>query len=177
MLIEAGLKVSSDDMGAHEFRTSSEAEIALAEAARRGDLTRVRELLELSTDPDRPITHRSALAHAAREGHAPVVELLLESGADIEGGNGLSPLACAAWNGKDEIVRLLIERGADIEGDAGGSGTALFQACAEVIYPPSACCWSSVLSRYEDGETGDAATGCRGEQPSRCGHPANRGGC
>ena len=131
MLIEAGLKVSSDDMVAHEFRTSSEAEVALAETARRGDLTRVRELLALGTDPDQPISHGSALAHAAGEGHAAVVELLLESGADIEGGNGLSPLACAAWNGKDEIVRLLIERGADIEGDAGGPGTALFQACAQ----------------------------------------------
>lgn len=131
MLIEAGLTVSSNDMVAHEFRTSSEAEIAFTEAARRGNLAQVRELLELGTDPDRPIAHKSALAHAARAGHVAVVELLLEDGADIEGGKGLSPLACAAWNGKDEIVRLLIDRGADIEGNAGGEGTALFQACAE----------------------------------------------
>jgi ankyrin repeat protein len=131
MLIEAGLKVSSDDKIEHEFRTTSMAEFALAEAAKKGDLTRVRELLELGTDPDRVIVHRTALAHAAREGHAQIVELLLESGADIEGGDGLSPLACAAWNGKDEIVRLLIERGTDIEGDVDGPGTALFQACAK----------------------------------------------
>jgi ankyrin repeat protein len=131
LLIEAGLTVSSEDTAAHQLRTSSEDEIALAEAAAQGDLAGVRELLEAGTDPDRPIAHASPLAHAAGAGHAQVVELLLERGADIEGGEGLSPLACAAWNGQDEIVRLLSERGADIEGDAGGPGSALFQASAE----------------------------------------------
>jgi ankyrin repeat protein len=131
LLMDSGLKASSTDFADHQSRTSSQAEIALAEAAWQGDLERVRELLELGTSPDRAIAHGSALAHAAREGHAQVVELLLESGADIEGGNGLSPLACAAWKGQDEIVRLLIERDADIEADTGGPGTALFQASAE----------------------------------------------
>jgi hypothetical protein len=131
LLIESGLKVSSDDAVAHQFRTSSEAEIALVDAARACDLVVVRELLELGTDPDRPISYGSALAHATGQGHAPVVELLLESGADIEGGNGVSPLACAARKGQDEVVRLLIEHGADIEGDTDGPGTALFQASAE----------------------------------------------
>jgi ankyrin repeat protein len=135
MLLEAGLKVGSDEAVAHQFRTSSEAEIALAEAARDGDLDRVRGLLALGTDPDRPVSNGSALAHAAREGHAKVVELLLKSGADIEGGNGLSPLACAARTGQDEIVRLLIERGADIEGDTDGPGTALFQASEKGLLP------------------------------------------
>jgi ankyrin repeat protein len=131
LLIESGLKVSSDDASAHQFRTTSEAEIALVEAARQGDLAEVRELLETGTDPGRPIENASALAHAARGGHAQVVELLLNSGADIEGGNGLSPLACAGYGGQDEIARLLIERGANIEADTGGEGTALFQASAE----------------------------------------------
>lgn len=131
LLIESGLKVSIDDAVAHQFRTSSEAEIALVEAARHGDLAGVRELLEMGPDPDGPIANALALAHAARGGHTQVVELLLKSGADIEGGNGLSPLACAAYKGQDEIVRLLIERGADIDADTGGAGTALFQASAE----------------------------------------------
>jgi ankyrin repeat protein len=131
LLIESGVKVSDEDLVDHQYRTSSPAELALAEAAREGDLGRVRELLEHGTNPDPVVAHRSALAHAAREGHAQVVESLLETGADIEGGGGLSPLACAAWNGQDEIVRLLLERGADIEADTGGPGTALFQASAE----------------------------------------------
>jgi ankyrin repeat protein len=131
LLIESGLKVSSNDAIPHQFRTSSAAEIALVEAAQRGDLAEVRELLETGTDPNRTIENASALGHAARGGHTQVVELLLNSGADIEGGNGLSPLACAAYKGQDEIVRLLIERGANIEADTGGPGTALFQASAE----------------------------------------------
>jgi ankyrin repeat protein len=131
LLIESGLKASIDDTVAHQFRTSSEAEIALVEAAREGDLAGVRELLEMGTEPDRPVAYAAALAHAARRGHTQVVELLLNSGADIEGGNGLSPLTCAAYKGQDEIVRLLIDRGADIEADTGGTGTALFQAADE----------------------------------------------
>jgi len=130
-LIESGLKVGSSELAAHQFRTNSEEEIVLAEAAWHGDLAGVRELLDRGIDPDRPISHASALAHAAGQGHARVVALLLERGADIEGGNGLSPLACAARKGHNEVVRLLIERGADIEGDTNGPGTALFQASAE----------------------------------------------
>ncbi|WP_254019422.1 ankyrin repeat domain-containing protein [Mesorhizobium escarrei] len=131
LLIESGLKVSYDDEVAHQFRVISASDLALFEAAGHGDLPKVQELLEQDSDTDRPIANYSALAAAARGGHARVVELLLKSGADIEGGNGVSPLAAAAWNGQDEIVRLLIERGADIEGDTGGPGTALFQASDE----------------------------------------------
>ena len=131
LLIESGLKVSIDDMTAHQVRTSADAELALVEGASCGNLTKVRELLQQGTNPNRPIAQGSALAYAARNGHRQVVELLLQNGADIEGGKGLSPLACAAWKGFDEIVQLLIECGANIEGDTGGPGTALFQACAE----------------------------------------------
>ena len=131
LLIESGLKVGTEEAAEHQFRTSSEAEAALAEAAGQGDLRGVRELLDMGTNPDRPISFASALAHAAAGGHAPVIELLLQRGADIEGGTGLSPLACAARKGLDEIVRLLLERGANIEADNGGPGTALFQAAAE----------------------------------------------
>jgi hypothetical protein len=140
LLIEAGLNVSPEEMVAHQIRTSSEAQIALAEAVAYGDLASVGALLELGIDPDRPIGGGSALALAARGGYAQVIELLLKSGADIEGGKGLSPLACAARGGHDEIVQLLIKRGADIEADTGGPGTALFQASAQGQCPPSACC-------------------------------------
>jgi ankyrin repeat protein len=135
MLIEAGLKVASDEAARSQLRTSSEAERLLAEAAGAGHLDAVRELLELGTDPDRPIANAAALGHAARGAHVGVVELLLENGADVEGGTGLSPLACAAWKGRDDMVRLLVDRGADLEGDTGGPGTALFQAASQGHLP------------------------------------------
>jgi ankyrin repeat protein len=161
MLLEAGLTIDSDEAVAHQFRTSSEAEIALVEAARDGDLDRVRGLLALGTDPDRPVSNGSALAHAAREGHAKVVELLLESGADIEGGNGLSPLACAArrvrtrscgcssWvtskatpvvgtalfqasgKGLPSTVRLLLDLGAAVDAKTEKRATPLLIAAAD----------------------------------------------
>jgi hypothetical protein len=131
VLIETGLRISASEKAAQQFRTSSEAEIDLIDAARSGDLAGARELLKIGTNPNRVVSAGSAIAHAAGEGHAAMIELLLESGADIEGGDGLSPLACAARKGHDDVVRLLIERGADIEGDTGGPGTALFQASSE----------------------------------------------
>jgi hypothetical protein len=74
-------------------------------------------LLQMGTDPDRLIGPGTVLSYAAGCGQAPVVELLLDSGADIEGGTGLSPLGCAAKKGQDEVVQFLIGQGADIEAD------------------------------------------------------------
>ena len=97
-------------------------------AALKGDPARVQALLDSGISPDQCAGPASILALAAGEGNARVVRVLLECGADIEGGSGLSPLACAARRGRDETVRLLIERGADIEADADGPGTALICA-------------------------------------------------
>jgi hypothetical protein len=99
MLIEAGLKVSSDDMVVHEFRTSSEGEIALAEAARRGDLTRVRELLELGTDPDRAITPTPAPGH--RLLWAVVLARIFE----------ILPLRCRLCAGEVRIIAFVTDPG------------------------------------------------------------------
>lgn len=131
VLIAADLKVSGDDLADHQLRTNSADEIELVAAAQQGDLARVRALLERGTSPNRPVSFGSAFTHAVSEGQTEVVELLLASGADVEGGGGLSPLARAAWKGRDELVRLLVARGANLEGDAGGPGTALFQAASE----------------------------------------------
>ena len=154
LLIEAGLNVSPEEMVAHEFRTSSEAEIALAEAARHRRSRQCRELLELGIDPDRPIGGGSALALAARGGHAQVIELLLESRADIEGGKGLSPLACAAGNGQGRNRAAAHQARRGYRGDAGGPGTALFQASragSSVHRPLAARAWGCVDAKTQGG--------------------------
>ncbi|HEY5665138.1 MAG TPA: ankyrin repeat domain-containing protein [Gammaproteobacteria bacterium] len=57
------------------------------------------------------------LLFAAREGHAAMVELLLEAGADIEGteANRISPLLMAISNNRMEAAALLIDRGAELD--------------------------------------------------------------
>ena len=62
LLIESGVEVSAADVEDHQFRTSSEAEIDLVDAARKGDRARALELLNSAP----PRTGRSALARHLR---------------------------------------------------------------------------------------------------------------
>ena len=54
-------------------------------------------------------THRSALHFAAKTGHADIVALLLQAGADInEMRDEGTPLHMAALYGKSDIVKILL---------------------------------------------------------------------
>ena len=61
--------------------------------------------------------HKTALMHAAFEGHADTVRLQLQAGADqgVCGVDGKSALVHAVCKGHAEIARLLVEAGADID--------------------------------------------------------------
>ena len=54
---------------------------------------------------------------AAGLGHAPVVQYLVEKGADINkaGRGGVTPLFLASIKGHLPVVKLLVEHGADME--------------------------------------------------------------
>ena len=92
---------------------------ALQEAARRGQLERVRELLDRGVDQN---THPgmphelSPLMTAANHGHLAVVQLLVERGANIHfmDGDGFTALTIAAGEGHWEIAKVLAESGADV---------------------------------------------------------------
>jgi uncharacterized protein len=60
---------------------------------------------------------KTPLLYAAREGHADVAKLLLDSGADIEkaDADGVTPLLMAILNGRIPLANLLIERGANVK--------------------------------------------------------------
>ena len=93
----------------------------LYHAARRGDLDRVKFLVEHeAVDKDNPAdiaNMRTPLHAASNEGHLQVVRYLVEQGANKDkiNVNGESPLAMASFNGHLEIVKYLIEQGCSIE--------------------------------------------------------------
>jgi outer membrane protein assembly factor BamB len=87
----------------------------LREAARKGDLARVRSLLDSGVKPDIEGRHgTTALMIAAGEGHVEVARLLAERGADVNARERFfnsTVLANAARAKKPELVRWLLEKG------------------------------------------------------------------
>jgi ankyrin repeat protein len=82
-----------------------------------GDVARVRSLLgrhrHLATTPDGRGDH--PIHHAARNGDAEVVRLLIEQGADVNARNprGHTVLYCAGGHGHLRTLQLLLESGCD----------------------------------------------------------------
>jgi ankyrin repeat protein len=76
--------------------------------------------------------YHTALQAAANFGHEKIVEILIDSGADINcwGGEFGTALIAAAYNGHEETVEILIASGADVECRGGGFGTALIAAAS-----------------------------------------------
>lgn len=116
------------------FVTSAAVAGPLHEAARQGDVDRVRQLLDQGVavaeideagDP--------ALVIASLAGHADVVTLLLERGADIEIRNkhGLTALHAAAYGGNMDVVELLIAKGAAVNDTANSYKMSPLHAAAE----------------------------------------------
>ena len=97
----------------------------------QNDLAKLRDLLALGVRADAPVRPDgpTLLAHASGEHRAPVVQLLLEAGADANApsADGWTPLAHAAagrgaWGGpppggdhEAETIRLLVEAGANVD--------------------------------------------------------------
>ncbi len=93
--------------------------IQIIEAARKGDLAKIQQLLSeeptLATATD---TNKSTALHsAAAAGWKAVVELLIAHGADVNAldeGDNASPLHFAAERGHLDVVKVLVEHGADV---------------------------------------------------------------
>lgn len=70
---------------------------------------------------------------AARFGHAKVVQLLVDHGAELNTicGEYGYPLQAAAYGGRTDVVRILLDHGADVNAGGGKFGSALIAACHE----------------------------------------------
>jgi ankyrin repeat protein len=70
---------------------------------------------------------------ASYRGHAEIVKLLLDKGADVNehwGGQYDHALQAASCEGYTETVKLLVDKGADINAQGGEFGSALCQCCS-----------------------------------------------
>ena len=85
-------------------------------ACANNQVDKVEVMLQRPQNPDtRDSDGWPALHFAAEAGNVRCVELLLESGADLESTateDGSTALHCAAWNGHLEVLKLLLEAGA-----------------------------------------------------------------
>lgn len=116
------LATIKDDL--REMRLSSDEAFAkrvrLMNAAESGDVDLVRAMLsenELAAGPEGQTRWRTPLHAAAAKGHADVVALLLENGANPmarDTSDNATPLHWAAENGHLDVVATLIQHGADV---------------------------------------------------------------
>jgi uncharacterized protein len=93
-------------------------ETPLMTASRVGSLPSVKALLARGAAVESKDDRRgqTALMWAAAEGHAKVVEMLIEVGADLHHRlpSGFTPLLFAIREGRTDVVRVLLKAGADV---------------------------------------------------------------
>ena len=112
-------------------------ETPLTQAAARNDVAALRHLLDDGHQADEGGASWTALIWAARSGSAEAINVLLDSGADVNlpGSTGdnwdATPLQHAILQRQPAAVRLLLDRGADLNRGAGGSLTPLFLAAGD----------------------------------------------
>ena len=103
----------------------------LLQSVRRGDMTKLRQLLLEDAPPDSaPGSGQTALQLASELGNGDALRLLLQQRADPNAADrdGRTPLHLAAQKGNAEIVQLLGAAGADANKPASDGTTALFIA-------------------------------------------------
>src|SRR5262245_33266374 len=104
--------------GADPNTTLPGGETALMTAARVGTIASVKALIVrgASVDSQDDKHGQTALMWAAAEGHAPIVEMLIEVGADFRTrlASGMTPLLFAVREGRSDVVRVLLKAGADV---------------------------------------------------------------
>ena len=108
---------------------------ALWEAALRGDPREVVQRIDEGAQPDGYVDENgvSALIAAAHQGHAKVVEVLLDEGAapDQQAPKGSSALMAASGEGHVSVVKVLLDGGANPDLLNANGVSALIWACTK----------------------------------------------
>lgn len=98
------------------FVPSQDSGKRLRDAAEKGEIATVRELIAENVDVDSPNDYgRTSLSIAAGLGHVEVVKLLLEAGADVESKDRFykfTPLLVAVNSKRPVVVKVLLDAGA-----------------------------------------------------------------
>ena len=106
----------------------------LIEAAEKGDVELVRQLIDGGADLNKQGRQSGAALHRAlARRHGDVVALLVARGADVNVANPLlgTPLHVAAGTGKEAMVLLLLEHGASLNVARGSDGYTPLHAAAQ----------------------------------------------
>ena len=108
-------------------------ELELMEACEKGELEKVKSIIEKGLDIDLEYNNWTPLTKASEKGHLNIVKYLVENGAKInkENGHDWTALISASKEGLLEIVEYLIEKGANIEIKTDCKWTALTFASME----------------------------------------------
>lgn len=103
----------------------------LRQAAEKGNIKKVKELIAQRVDIDAASSHGvTALMWAGGEGHTEIVKILLEAGANVQekSHDGFTPLMWAADDGQTKAMELLIKAGAKVNEKTKDGFTALIRA-------------------------------------------------
>ena len=114
----------------------------LASAASRGDIDKVRQLLEDGAPHSpRGVLGSTPLIDAASKGHESIIALLSDRGASVSDKrtDGRTALHLAAANGYEKAVTLLVDRGADMSARDGEGSTPLHHAVKKLRHNMVRC--------------------------------------
>src|SRR3979490_2338965 len=104
----------------------------VADAARRGDKTALRSLLQQKTDVNAPqVDGATALHWAIYRDDTEMADLLIRAGADVKAANreGVTPLSMAALYGNAPMIARLLKAGADAA-EVGPNGQTVLMVAA-----------------------------------------------
>ena len=146
---------------------------ALLEAARRGELAAVRELIRHGADVDAARGDGMTALHlAAERGHAEVARALIDAGAAIDGGTRIgryAPLHLAARGGHGAVVAGLLAAGADPNAATTNTDVTALHLAAGAVNNAAA-----VIALIEHGADPNARERSAGQTPLMFAAAANR---